>query len=167
MQPEPFSFFFPPSPLVHWLNWLMKCSVIQSGVEILTTAMKPIHEGRHWSRECVHERERKRERDVRWKLLFWSNLLRQPRSVCVAKISLCVCVFMAFCLHDSRVSVNHSALILYTGSPDGCPRRLVDTVYSCFPSADSSHPEQSAQPRMPQTWAAFKGSKINHRRTVW
>ncbi len=118
--------------------------------------------------ECVYMRERERCR-LKVIILVESPESASTSSVCVAKISLCVCVFMAFCLRDSRVSVNQSTLILYTSGLDGCPRLFVDTVYSCFPSADSSHPplpEQTAQPCLPQPWAAFKGSKINHR-NVW
>lgn len=107
-----------------------------------------------------------RETDVNWKSLFW---LKSPStsSVCVVKISLCVCVFMAFCLQVSRHSVNQSTLTLYTSSLYGRPRLSVDRVYSCFPSVDSSHCKQAAQPCLLQTWAAFKGSKINHHRNVW
>lgn len=133
IQPEASLF----SVFAHWLNWLMKCSVIQSGEKILTTTMKHNHRGLHW-RECVWER-------CKLKVIILVQSPASTSSVYVAKISLCVCVFMAFCLHDSRVSVNQSTLILYTSSPDGCPQLLVDTVYSCFPSAYSSHREQEAQ----------------------
>lgn len=86
---------------------------------------------------CTWERERCKLKVI---ILVQSPESASTSSVCVAKISLCVCVFMAFCLHDSRVSVNQSTLKLYTSGPDGSPRLFVDTVYSCFPSADSSHP---------------------------
>lgn len=147
------------SLLSHWLNWLMKCSVIQPGEKILTTAMKPNHKGLRWSRERLNERERKMKLkviilvDLRTPLLFV-----QQRYHCVF-----VCLWPSACI-TRGVSVNQSTPILYTSSPDGCPRLLVDTVYSCFPSADSSHPEEAAQPCLLQTWAAFKGSKINHHR---
>lgn len=149
------------SLLSHWLNWLMKCSVIQSGEKILTTAMKPNHKGLRWSRERLNERERKMKLkviilvDLRTPLLFV-----QQRYHCVF-----VCLWPSACI-TRGVSVNQSTLILYTSSPDGCPRLLVDTVYSCFPSADSSHPEEAAQPCLLQTWATFKGSKINHHRMM-
>lgn len=51
IQPEASLF----SVFAHWLNWLMKCSVIQSGEKILTTAMKHNHRGLHWRRVCVRE----------------------------------------------------------------------------------------------------------------
>lgn len=89
----------------------------------------------------VHESER----DVSWKPLLWFNLLQaQPStsSVCAAKISVCLCVYGLLPAWLQGLWVNQSTLILYTSSTDGCPRLLVDTVYSCFQSADSSNPEQ-------------------------
>lgn len=87
--------------------------------------------------------------------------------VCAAVILLRVCVFMAICLHYSRASDNQSTLILYTGSPDGCPRLLVDRVYSCFPSADSSHPGGGSSAEPAADTRRFQGSKINHQTSVW
>lgn len=84
-------------PLSHWFSWLMKCSVIQSGEQIMTTSMKPNHKGPSPSRGVYTRKTCKR---------YYSGPIGcewlHPLYCLYSKKYNCV--FMAFCLHDSRVS---------------------------------------------------------------
>ena len=131
------------SLLSHWLNGLIKCSVIQSGEQIPTTTVKPNHRGA----EPVYMRLREMWAESRYSAPISCQRVHPPRFP--AEISLCLCVYGPLPAPLQGLSVNQSALTLYTGRPDW-PRLLVDTVYSCFLSARLLTP----QPCLLQTWAA-------------
>lgn len=83
------------SLLSHWLNGLMKCSVIQSRERILTTTMKPNHKGLNWSRECVHEKEREHE-GCQLKVIIFVDPARASIHFIFLyskDVSVCLCVY--------------------------------------------------------------------------
>lgn len=86
-------------PLSHWFSWLMKCSVIQSGEQIMTTSMNPTTRDRARAEVCTRERRVKLNAIIQVQSAA-SDFIHS--TVCIAKKYNCV--FMAFCLHDSRVS---------------------------------------------------------------
>lgn len=115
----------------------MKCSVIQSGKQMLTTTVKPNHMGLNWSRECIRERERCALKAI---ILLQSaaGVSMQSFCLCSKHISVYACVC---CLLSTRLqgpSVNQSSLILYTSSPDGYSLQLFSIQKLLTPGPGSS-----------------------------
>lgn len=147
----------------HKCSWMMCCCWRSFGnnlslpflslslIKLTDEVLWSTEESKHWPAP-LKPPPQGTELQRQW-LLVWSSLMS------VHCIGLC-CIYIQLCYLPARLCLREESIHQRkSGCPYGCLWRLVNTVYSCFPSS---------QPRDGCCWHTllWKASKINQRRHV-